>query len=113
MSTPIPNLTPGVWNAVINSGAVWGPVTVQYDRDGVIIIPVSAALTFHSPEGVLLLTLNATIGGGGVMTVPALSGTDTAALTWQYATMLFRTVESGSVPVDLLAGNATVRNYAD
>jgi hypothetical protein len=109
----IPEITPGVWSTVINAGATWGPTTITMTRDGVAVIPVSASFTVHSPAGVLLLTLAATISGGGIMTVPAMSAATTAALTWKFGNLLFTTTEGDGTVTDLLAGNATVRNYGD
>lgn len=105
-------MTPGAWNIRINKGATWGPQEISYTRDAVPVIPTAAALTFYSPAGVLLETLNATIDGAGLMTVPALSAAQTAALTWNYGNLLLK-VSEGAVVVDLLAGNVTVVNRAD
>lgn len=114
MSSLVPETTPGLWNQQILIGSTWPATTVSFTRNGVAVIPVSAALYFYAPDdGSLLLTMTATIDGGGVMTVGPLSAATTTALTWDYANTVFRTTESGSVVTDLLAGNATVRNYAD
>ena len=106
----VPNIEPGNWSAVVNSGATWPATTISFTRDGVAVIPVSAALTVHDPSGNLVLTIAATIDGGGVMTIAGLTADETATLTFDYGNMLFRTVESGSVVTDLLAGNMTVIN---
>jgi hypothetical protein len=82
-------------------------------RDDVVVIPVSAALYIYSPEGDLLETFAASISGGGVMTIGPVSAATTAAFSWTYGNSVLRVTESGSVVTDLLAGNATVRNYAD
>ena len=113
MSSLVPDIVPGVWNAEINAGATWPSTTISFTRDGVAVIPVSAALTVHDPDGTLVLTIAATIDGGGVMTIAGLTAVQTAALTFDYGNMLFRTVESGSVVTDLLAGNMTVVHRGD
>ena len=106
--------TPGNWSVVINSGAQWGPTDVSYTRNGVTVIPTAAVFTIHSPAGALLETLNATIDAGGVMTIPALTAAQTAALSWSYGNLLLKTTETGPTNVvDLLAGNVTVVNRAD
>lgn len=80
-------------------------------RDGATVIPVSAALYIYSAEGGLLETFSASISGGGVMTIGPVSAATTEAFDWVYGTSVFRVTESGSVVTDLLAGNATVRDY--
>lgn len=82
-------------------------------RDGVDVIPVSAALTITAPDGTLLVTVNATINGAGLMTVPVISAATTAAYDWTYGNVLYRVTESGSVVTDLLAGNATCTDRSD
>ena len=110
----IPPNTPGQWNTEILIGATWGPNTITMTRDGVTVIPVSASFRVFSPDdGSALLTIAATIDGGGVMTVGPLSATDTAAITWTYGNLLFTTTEGDGTVTDLLAGNATVRNYSE
>ena len=109
----IPPLTPANWSTVFYLGATWPAVTVEMLRDGVTVIPVSASLTVHDPDGTLQLTVAASISGGGVMTVGPVTAAATAAFTWQYGNLLFRVTESGSVVTDLLAGTATVVNLSD
>ena len=109
----VPNTVPGEWNIIIQKGATWPGTTITMSRDGVQVIPVSAALTIHAPDGTLLVTLAATIDGAGEMTVPKISAVTTAAYTWTYGNLLFRTTESASVVTDLLAGNATVVSRGD
>lgn len=82
-------------------------------RDGVDVIPVSASLLFHDPDGTLVLTIAASVAAGGLMTIAGLTAAQTAALTWNYANISFITVESGTVTTVLLAGNATVVNRSD
>jgi hypothetical protein len=82
-------------------------------RNGVAVVPVSAALTITDPDGVVVVTQAATIDGGGVMTVPAISSATTAAYDWGYGTVLFRVVETGSVVTDLLSGSATCVDRSD
>lgn len=94
-------------------GATWPGTTISMSRDGVAVIPVSAALTITEPDGAVAVTQAATIGGGGLMTVPAISAATTAAYDWTYGAVLFRVVESGSVVTDLLAGNATLVDRSD
>lgn len=113
MSSLIPETTPGQWNQQILAGATWPSTTIMMTRDGVDVIPVSASLLFHDPDGTLVLTIAATIGGSGLMTIPGLSAAATAALTFTYANTVLRITESGSVVTDLLAGNATVVNRGD
>lgn len=109
----VPDQTPGQWNILIQKGATWPGTTISMNRDGVAVIPVSAQLTIHAPDGTLLVTLNATIDGAGLMTVPAISAVTTAAYTWDYGNLLFRVTETGSVVTDLLSGNATCVNRSD
>lgn len=108
----VPDSTPGAWSIQFNKGATWPATTISMVRDGVPVIPTAAALTIHSAEGVLLLTVNATIDGAGLMTVGPVTAAATAAFDWQYGTLVFTTDESG-VLTNLLAGVATVRNYSD
>lgn len=107
-----PDVTPGAWSTQFNKGATWPATTISMVRDGVPVIPTSAALTIHSPDGTLLLTVNATIDGAGVMTVGPVTAAATAAFTWEYGNLVFIVSESG-VLTNLLAGVATVRNYSD
>lgn len=109
----VPENTPGVWNTVFYKGATWPASTVEMLRDGVAVIPVSASLLIHDPDGTLVMTVTASIDGSGIMTVGPVSSATTAALTWQYGNLVLRVTESGSVVTDLLAGNATVVNRAD
>lgn len=113
MSTFTPDTSPALWNMLILKGATWPGTTISMSRDGVQVIPVSAALTIHAPNGTLLVTLNASVDGGGVMTVPAISAATTSAYLWTYGNLLFRVTETGSVVTDLLAGNATVSSRSD
>lgn len=109
----VPDNVPGQWNILLLRGATWPVTTIMMTRDGVDVIPVSAALYFHTPDGALALTINASISGGGLMTIAGLTATQTAAINWDYANTVFRVTESGSVVTDLLAGNATVTNRGD
>lgn len=109
----IPDNVPGTWNILILRGSTWPATTIMMTRDGVDVVPVSAALYFHTPDGTLALTINASIAGGGLMTIAGLTAVQTAAINWDYANILFRVTESGSVVTDLLAGNATVTNRGD
>ena len=110
----IPDTTPGQWNQQIIAGATWPATTITMIRDGVTIIPSSASLYFHTPDGTLVLTIAASIDGGtGLMTIAGLSAVQTAALTWVYANSVLRVTESGGTVTDLLAGNATVLNRGD
>jgi len=109
----VPQNTPQSWNTVFYRGATWRAQTVEMLIDDVAVIPVSAALTIRSPDGTLLVTINATIDGAGLMTVGPVSAATTAAYTWDYGNLLFRVTQSGSVVTDLLAGNATCVNRAD
>ncbi len=112
-SSLVPDTTPGLWNISIEKGATWPSTTIMMTRDGVDVIPVSAALYFHTPDGTLVTTIAASITGGGLMTIAGLTAVQTAAINWDYANVLFRVTESGSVVTDLLAGNATVVNRGD
>ncbi len=109
----IPNTTPGNWDQQILVGTTWPSTTIMMTRNGVDVIPVSASLLFHTTDGTLVLTIAATIAGGGLMTIPGLTAVQTAALTWTYANTVFRVTESGPVVTDLLSGNATVINLGD
>jgi hypothetical protein len=111
--TLVPTPPPAEWNTLINSGATWGPEVIEMVRDGVAVIPVSASFTVHDPDGTLVLTLAATIDGGGIMTVGPMSAATTAAITWGFGNLLFRTTEGNGTVTDLLAGNATVVNRGD
>ena len=113
MSEPVPNTQPGVWNQLVLSGATWPATTISFTRDGVTVIPVSAAFTVHDPDGTLVLTITASISGGGLITIAGLTAVQTAALTFSYGNSLLRVTESGSVVTDLLAGNMTVVNRGD
>ncbi len=113
MSSLIPDTTPGLWNIQILMGATWPSTTIMMTRDGVDVIPVSASLLFHDPDGTLVLTIAASVAGGGLMTIAGLTAVQSAALTWDYANIVLRVTESGSVVTDLLAGNATVVNRGD
>lgn len=104
--------TPGNYSTVINKGATWGPLTVSYTRDGSPVIPDDAVMYFRSPSGTLLETLTGSIDGGGVITIPSLSDSQTEALDWSYGNLLLQTTE-GSTVVDLLAGNVTVVNRSE
>lgn len=112
MSALVPDTTPGAWDIIFNAGTDWPATTISFTRNGVTIIPTAAALNIYSSDGTLLLTVNASISGGGVMTVGPVLAATTAAFTWQYGNLVFVTSESG-VLTDLLAGNATVRNFSD
>jgi len=113
VSQLVPQNTPGIWNTVFQKGATWPASTVEMLRDGVAVIPVSASLRVFSPDdGSTLLTIAATIDGAGVMTIGPISAATTAAMDWEYGNLLFTVTETGSVVTDLLAGNATVRDYA-
>jgi len=110
----VPDTVPGKWDIQLQRGATWPGTTISMTRDGVAVIPVSASLTIHSPDGTLLVTVAASVNGGtGEMTVPAISAATTAAYTWSYGNSLFRVVEGGSVVTDLLAGNATCTDRSD
>jgi hypothetical protein len=112
MADIIPNTIPGLWNAEISKGADWPATTILWNRDGGVVIPTSAALTFYV-DGTLAVTLNASINGGtGVMTIAGLTAAQTAAINWSYGNLLFRTSESGVI-TDLLSGNVTVVNRAN
>lgn len=113
MSSVVPNTVPGAWSQLVLKGATWPAITIEMSRDGVVVIPVSASFTVRDPDGTLVLTIAATIDGGGVMTIPGLTAAQTAALTFSYGNSLFRVTESGSVVTDLLAGNMTVVNRGD
>ncbi len=108
MSSLVPNTVPGTWNALILKSATWPPTTISFTRDGATIIPVAAALTFWTPEGTLIQTINATIDGGGIMTIAGLTDTETALLTFSYGNLVFTTQESNGTITNLLAGNVTV-----
>jgi hypothetical protein len=109
--TPTP--PPAKWDTLINKGSTWGPEVIEMLRDGVAVIPVSASFTVHDPDGTLVLTLAASIDGGGIMTVGPMSAATTAAITWEYGNLLFRTTEGDGTVTDLLAGNASVVNRGD
>lgn len=109
----VPENTPGAWNTVIYRGATWPSSTVEMLRDGVAVIPVSAALTITDPDGTVVVTVNATIDGGGIMTVGPISAATTAAYDWSYGNLAFIVTESGSVKTLLLAGNATCVDRSD
>lgn len=109
----VPDTTPGVWDILILRGSTWPSTTIMMTRDGVDVIPVSAALYFHTPDGALALTINASVAIDGLMTIAGLTAVQTAAINWNYSNVLFRVTESGSVVTDLLAGNATVVNRGD
>lgn len=111
--TVIPDTNAGPWSQLFIKGATWPSTTITMSRDGVVVIPVFAALYVYSPEGTLLLTVTASIDGGGEMTVGPVPAATTGAFTWDYGNSVFTVTESGSVVTDLLAGNATVRNYGD
>lgn len=112
MSNLVPDTNAGSWNQLIIKGATWPATTIAMYRDGVAVIPTAASLYFYSPDGILLLTIVASVSGGGVMTIAGLTATETAALDWDYANSVFSVTET-AVITDLLAGNATVRNYGD
>lgn len=112
MADLVPNTVPGQWNASINKGATWPATTVVFIRDGTPVIPVSAALYFYV-DGVLAITIAASIDGAGVMTIAGLTAVQTAAINWDYGNLLFRTAETGNVITDLLVGNVTAINYGD
>lgn len=113
MSQLVPENTPGVWNTVFYIGATWPASTVEMLRDGVAVVPVSASLLIHDADGSLLMTVVATIDGGGIMTIGPVSAATTAALAWQYGNLLFRVTEGDGTITDLLAGNATAVNRAN
>ncbi len=107
---PVPNTQPGQWDQLVLAGSTWPATTITMIRDGATIIPVSASFTVHDPDGTLVLTIAASISGGGVMTIAGLSAAQTAALTFSYGNSLLRVTETGPIVTDLLAGNMTVVN---
>lgn len=110
----IPDTTPGELNITMQKGMTWpGIPSITMSRNGTPVIPVSASLVITEPDGTVAVNLAATINGGGVMTIPAISAATTVAYTWQYGTVAFITIESGSVTTLLLSGNANLVDRTD
>lgn len=98
----------------MQKGMTWpGISSIVMLRNAVAVIPVSASLVITEPDGTVAVTLAATISGGGVMTIPAISAATTAAYTWSYGTVAFITIESGSVTTLILSGNANLVDRTD